>query len=161
MHTHAPEVVAEACFHEVTDVGIERLAMSPQHFIHDWRGSLYIRSRSKTLDAAFSLKSIVVLGQFPGRQRLALQRRFFHPHDLLSNTVGFLLVLVPRQADGQLGLNPPRHCRIYPHAAEVVAEARFHVGARGAVQRLAGGAQHIVDDGRDRRGLSMARRPPL
>ncbi len=34
------------------------------------------------------------------------------------------------------------------NAAEVMAEARLHEGARRRVERLSGRTQHIVDDGR-------------
>lgn len=35
------------------------------------------------------------------------------------------------------------------HAAEVVAEARLHEGAGSGIQRLTGGTQHLMHDGRD------------
>jgi hypothetical protein len=44
---------------------------------------------------------------------------------------------------------------MYPYATEVVAEARVHAGTRRWVERPAGRAQGLVDDGRDSLPLTL------
>ena len=42
---------------------------------------------------------------------------------------------------------------MHPHPAEIVAEARFHEHTPGGIERLAGRAQHLMDDGRRQVGF--------
>src|SRR5580700_8102150 len=62
-------------------------------------------------------------------------------------------------ADRLGGFRRPR-IGMHPHPAEIITEARLHESAGGWVERLAGRAQNIVDDGRGLRRHWAASRSP-
>ena len=75
-----------------------------------------------------------------------MRRILPHPeHHIVPYRVGQRVHRVSRF--GGLGVS------VYPHPAEVVAEARLHEGAGTRVERLARRAKHLVDDVRHRRGF--------
>jgi hypothetical protein len=79
-----------------------------EHLAMPWHTSIPVFQLDQILRnrfiRAFALRTCSAAGAF------ALKRWLWHTHHLISNAVGFLLVLVARLVDAELGLDRQRCC---------------------------------------------------
>ena len=157
VQAHRAQIATETRFEEGQRSPVERPALHAQGLVDHRRspGRGPYRAFARLASQRPFVFVLALRAFAPGRWRShgthlkARTRRFGHPHDLVGDRVGFLLINIARRVYGEFRLKPCWRFGMRRYLAEIMPKPRRHECARCWIKCLPRRAQRVTRNWRD------------